>query len=89
MTAWRLCPAQDGDSESLYQLHRLTMRAYVEQTYGPWDESVQRWFHHRWFRPELTGQRVRYRSRNVMRSCISVGSLFTPTINVKASAPRS
>jgi len=37
-----LRPVTDDDYEYLYVLNEATMRTYAEQTYGPWDEDVQR-----------------------------------------------
>jgi ribosomal protein S18 acetylase RimI-like enzyme len=36
-----------GDTEELYALHREAMGVYIEQTYGPWDEEIQRDFFRR------------------------------------------
>jgi ribosomal protein S18 acetylase RimI-like enzyme len=47
-------PVTDDDYEYLYRLNEATMRAYAEQTYGPWDETVvRRIFAERW-RPATT-----------------------------------
>ena len=47
-------PATPEDFEYLYCLNDVTMRAYAEQTYGPWDEAVaRRIFAERW-RPAST-----------------------------------
>jgi ribosomal protein S18 acetylase RimI-like enzyme len=44
-----LRPATVDDYEYLYRLNEATMRAYAEQTYGPWDEAVvRRIFAERW-----------------------------------------
>src|SRR4051812_14508415 len=41
--------ATDDDFEYLYHLNEATMRTYAEQTYGPWDESLnRRIFAERW-----------------------------------------
>ena len=40
--AYSLRPAVDADLEALYAIHKAGMRAYVEQTYGEWDEAYQR-----------------------------------------------
>jgi ribosomal protein S18 acetylase RimI-like enzyme len=45
-------PVTDADYEYLYRLHEASMRCYVEQAYGPWDEALQRRiFAERW-RPD-------------------------------------
>jgi ribosomal protein S18 acetylase RimI-like enzyme len=45
-------PVADADYEYLYRLNEVTMRRYAEQTYGAWDEAVnRRIFAERW-RPE-------------------------------------
>lgn len=42
-------PVTDADYEWLLRLGERTMRAYAEQTYGPWDEAlVRRLFAERW-----------------------------------------
>jgi ribosomal protein S18 acetylase RimI-like enzyme len=38
----RLRPATPGDRTSLWAIKRRCLRAYVEQTWGTWDEDVQR-----------------------------------------------
>jgi GNAT superfamily N-acetyltransferase len=38
---WSLRPATDDDREFLFELHRVTMGAYVDATFG-WDERAQR-----------------------------------------------
>jgi len=38
---WSLRPATDDDREFLFDLHRVTMGAYVDATFG-WDERAQR-----------------------------------------------
>ncbi len=35
-------PARDTDAEWLFTLRRATMRDYVEQMFGPWDDDTQR-----------------------------------------------
>lgn len=42
---YRLRPVEGSDSVALYDLHRGTMRTYVEDV---WDEDVQLTFHERW-----------------------------------------
>lgn len=37
-----LRPAIDDDREFLFQLRRTALGAYLEQTYGPWDEAAER-----------------------------------------------
>lgn len=49
---WRA--VEQRDSEALYRLHRATMRGYVEDVYGPWEDDVQRRFHDTW----MTRQRA-------------------------------
>lgn len=44
-SAYRLRPVRESEAELLYELHRSAMRAYVEDVYGPWDDSVQRGLH--------------------------------------------
>ncbi len=44
-------PAVPEDELFLYQLHRATMRAYVEETWGAWDEKWQRAYFHQHFGP--------------------------------------
>jgi len=39
---YQLRPASADDLEDLYQLAKRTMRPYVEQTWGSWDEEYQR-----------------------------------------------
>jgi len=48
---YRLRPATQEDFDFLYQLHVLTMKEYVELTWG-WDEAVQRRGFGEDFRPE-------------------------------------
>jgi len=42
MSAYQLRPATAADYDFLYDVQRETMCAYVEQTFGPWDETFQR-----------------------------------------------
>lgn len=53
---WRvevaLRPASDDDGEFLYQLHRESMRAVIETTWGRWSDAQQRAFHFEWFDPQ-------------------------------------
>lgn len=42
MDAYQLRPAVPTDYDFLYDVQRETMRTYVEQTFGPWDETFQR-----------------------------------------------
>ena len=35
-------PATDADLDLIYSIVRAGLRPYVEQTWGPWDEAVQR-----------------------------------------------
>ncbi len=47
-------PVTDADDEWLYRLNAATMRAYAEQTYGPWDEAIaRRIFAERWERSAM------------------------------------
>ena len=48
-----LRPTTAADRDWCYQLHRAAFRGYVEAIWG-WDETVQRGFHDRGFRPEIT-----------------------------------
>jgi ribosomal protein S18 acetylase RimI-like enzyme len=48
----RLRPATLADDEFLYELHRRTLGAVIEATWGPWDDELQRQFHRNWFTPE-------------------------------------
>jgi ribosomal protein S18 acetylase RimI-like enzyme len=49
MVEFSLRPVTHDDYEYLYRLNEATMRAYAEQTYGPWDETtVRRIFAERW-----------------------------------------
>ena len=41
MPEWSLRPAAESDREFLFELHRLTMGAYVDATFG-WDDREQR-----------------------------------------------
>ncbi len=41
MSAFQLRPATADDRDFAYALHRQTFRAYVEQTWGYWDEQEQ------------------------------------------------
>lgn len=43
--------ATTTDDEFVYRLHRRTLGEVIEQTWGPWDDEVQREFHRRWFDP--------------------------------------
>ncbi|WP_329000329.1 GNAT family N-acetyltransferase [Kribbella sp. NBC_00709] len=45
----RLRPATVADDEFLYDLHRRTLGAAIEATWGPWDDDEQRRYHHDWF----------------------------------------
>ena len=47
-----LRPATSADYEWLWQLKRQTMRPYVEQTWGTWDEAAQEAFFRRNFSSE-------------------------------------
>jgi ribosomal protein S18 acetylase RimI-like enzyme len=48
--AYRWAAARD--EEFLYELHRATMRAYVEDTWGKWDDVWQQVYFHEHFRPQ-------------------------------------
>jgi ribosomal protein S18 acetylase RimI-like enzyme len=45
-------PTTAGDEEFLYQLHRVTMRVYVQETWGRWDDEWQQAYFHEHFVPE-------------------------------------
>jgi len=47
-----LRPATAADYQWLWELKRLTMRPYVEQTWGSWDDSTQEAFFRRNFSSE-------------------------------------
>ncbi len=53
MTAstYTLRPTVLEDGEWLFTLHRRAMGPYVEQLWGPWDDTVQQDFHDDWFSP--------------------------------------
>jgi ribosomal protein S18 acetylase RimI-like enzyme len=44
-------PVGQADFDFLYWLHRAAMRAYVEETFGPWDEAWQQEYFRRHFDP--------------------------------------
>ncbi len=45
---YKLRPATHADYDLLYQLHRATMKEYIQQTWG-WEESWQReYFQEKW-----------------------------------------
>jgi ribosomal protein S18 acetylase RimI-like enzyme len=46
-------PAVAEDESFLYDLHGQAMRAYVEETFGPWDEDWQRDYFHRHFQAHV------------------------------------
>lgn len=50
--AYAFRPATPADAEFVYRLNELTMRRYVEQTWGAWDEDFQRTFFKQHFSPE-------------------------------------
>jgi ribosomal protein S18 acetylase RimI-like enzyme len=52
LTAYQLRPATPADDEFLYALHRESLGAAIEATWGPWDDALQRDFHRAWFVPE-------------------------------------
>lgn len=52
LTAYELRPATAADGEFLYALHRESLGAAIEATWGPWDDALQRNFHRAWFVPE-------------------------------------
>lgn len=58
-----LRPATAGDYAWLWELKRLTMREYVEQTWGYWDEAAQEAFFRRSYRSD-TVQLVLVEGRN-------------------------
>ena len=45
---YRLRPVDGRDSLALYELHRDTMRTYIDEVFGDWDEAVQLAFHEQW-----------------------------------------
>jgi ribosomal protein S18 acetylase RimI-like enzyme len=45
---YQLRPVEADDSAALYELHRATMRTYIEDVYGTWNEDVQKAFHEAW-----------------------------------------
>jgi ribosomal protein S18 acetylase RimI-like enzyme len=49
VTGYVLRAASPDDSAALYVLHRAAMGGYLEELYGPWEESVQTAFHAAWF----------------------------------------
>jgi hypothetical protein len=49
--SYELRPAEPGDDEFLYALHRESLRQSIKAAWGPWDDEVQRAFHRRWFDP--------------------------------------
>ena len=50
----QLRPARLDDAEFLWALHRQTLRAAVEQTWGPWDDAAQRQYFDLGFAPAHT-----------------------------------
>jgi putative hydrolase of the HAD superfamily len=48
--AYALRHATGADRDGLYELHKATMRAYVERTWG-WDENLQQQYFHQRFDP--------------------------------------
>lgn len=63
MSTYRLRRPTTSEAERLYAIHRLAMRALVEQVYGPWDDDVQRPRHEAWL--ALPTVRVIERDGNV------------------------
>jgi hypothetical protein len=49
MPTVQLRPAEPGDAEFCYRLHRAALGPYVAQVWG-WDEAEQRAYHRRSFR---------------------------------------
>jgi ribosomal protein S18 acetylase RimI-like enzyme len=45
-------PGQKSDNEFIYLVKKATLRGYVEQTWGPWDEKFQVARHNEIVRPE-------------------------------------
>lgn len=45
---YQLRPVEADDSAALYELHRATMRTYIEDAYGTWNEDLQKAFHEAW-----------------------------------------
>lgn len=52
-SAFALRPATAADYPWLWELKRMTMRAYVEQTWGSWDDGAQEKFFRSNFSPAL------------------------------------
>jgi ribosomal protein S18 acetylase RimI-like enzyme len=52
LVPYTLRPVTEDDYAWLWQLKQRTMRAYVEQTWGTWDEGVQDIFFRQGFFPE-------------------------------------
>ena len=87
--------ATAADSDWCYHLHRAAFHDYVEAIWG-WDERVQRTFHDRAFRPDITriisadGAPVGAVSVERTDSVTYLGrTTIDPTIRVAVSAPRS
>ena len=60
-------PCTEEDEGFLYDLHRATMREYVEETWEVWDEEWQRvYFHERFLPAELQVVQVLGRDVGVM-----------------------
>jgi GNAT superfamily N-acetyltransferase len=53
-TDYTLRPAAKADYDFLYRLNELTMRGYVERTWGGWDEALQRAYFRERFEPSQT-----------------------------------
>jgi ribosomal protein S18 acetylase RimI-like enzyme len=62
---YQLRSVEADDSGLLYDLHRATMRTYVEDVYGPWNEDVQRVFHAAWMDHQRDTQAIEVDGRLV------------------------
>ena len=83
-----LRPATEADKEFLYELHRTTMREYIEATWG-WEEE--------WQRREFEGRFRKDRQQVILANGTPVGmleveyrpdQLFIANIQVRPSAQR-
>ncbi len=50
----QLRPCRPSDDEFVFHVRKLAFRKYLELTYGPWDETTQRFMHMQGFRPQDT-----------------------------------
>jgi ribosomal protein S18 acetylase RimI-like enzyme len=83
-----LRPATAADKEFLYELHRATMREYIDETWG-WDEE--------WQRREFEGRFSKANQQVILADGTAVGmleveyrpdELFIANIQVRPSAQR-